>query len=206
MKTIDFESISSSKAYHWMVNVIVPRPIAWVGTVSASGNFNLAPFSFFTGVCSNPPTLLFCPVLHPDGREKDTLRNIRETRCFTVNSASVDHIDHVHQSSEVFPPEVSEFEKTNLTPIPSLHIAAPRLAEASVQLECTLQQIIDISPVQPGVGAGSIVIGTIRCLHVNELILEQERISIEKLNPLARIGGPLYSNLGEILKPKLEQP
>ena len=99
MIEVDFARITTSEAYKLQIGSIVPRPIAWVSSVSSAGSTNLAPFSYFNGICSNPPALLFCPVNHSDGREKDTLRNIRETGEFVVNVATEDLVHAMNQTS-----------------------------------------------------------------------------------------------------------
>ena len=186
---IDFTRITSAEAYKLQIGSIVPRPIAWVSTVNAQGLHNLAPFSYFNGICSNPPALLFCPVNHPDGREKDTLRNIRETGEFVVNIATEDLIVPMNQSSGDYPPGRSEFAAAGVTPVAGTVVKAPRVAESPVQFECRLLQIVDVGR---GGNAGHVVIGRIVYGHVAPAVYRDGRILLEELKPLARYAGATY--------------
>src|SRR3954454_3554964 len=106
--------------YRHLISAITPRPIAWVSTVNADGQPNLAPFSFFNGVCPNPPTVLFCPTNTRDGRRKDTVRNVEATHEFVVNVVPFAVAERMNATSAEYPPEVSEFAACGLTPVPSL--------------------------------------------------------------------------------------
>jgi flavin reductase (DIM6/NTAB) family NADH-FMN oxidoreductase RutF len=112
--------------YKHMVSLITPRPIAWVSTINADGQTNLAPFSFFNGVCPNPPTILFCPTNTRHGHKKDTLRNIESTREFVVNVVPDAIREKMNATSEEFPPEISEFDACDLAPVPSIKVKPPR--------------------------------------------------------------------------------
>src|SRR5215470_13794638 len=130
--------------YKLMVGVIVPRPIAFVSTISADGIRNLAPFSFFTGISANPPVICFSPMIRgSDGARKDTLRNIEVTKEFVVNVVSEGFAEKMNICSAEFPPEVDEFEMSGLTPVPSDLVKPPRVKESCINLECRLVQIVD---------------------------------------------------------------
>ncbi len=177
--------------YKLMIGSIVPRPIAFVSTISADGVLNLAPFSFFTGVSANPPTICFCPVRRAsDGQRKDTLRNIQDVGEFVVNIVSEDFAAQMNACSADFPPEVNEFEISGLTPIPSDLVKPPRVKESRVQMECRLLQIVEISD-QP-LGA-SIVIGRILRFHVDDGLFQDFRIDPDELRAIGRMGGPTYA-------------
>ncbi|MFQ6604933.1 MAG: flavin reductase family protein [Fidelibacterota bacterium] len=177
--------------YKLMIGSIVPRPIAFVSTVSRAGISNLAPFSFFNGVCSNPPTVAFAPVRRSsDGKQKDTLVNIRETGEFVINIPGEDILTELVETAREFPPEINEFEAAGLTPIPSLKIGAPRVDEAKISMECTLQQIIEIG--DGSAGSGFLVLGTIVTYHIADEIYDQGRILLEKLRPVGRLAGNGY--------------
>ena len=115
--------------YKLMIGSIVPRPIAFVSTVDKSGNRNLAPFSFFNGVCSRPPVVLFSSVIRKDGRHKDTLNNVEATKEFVVNIVSEDFADRMNMCSADVPPEVDEFQLSGLTPVASDTVLPPRVGE-----------------------------------------------------------------------------
>jgi len=191
MLSFDPQEHRPSDIYKLMVGSILPRPIAFVSTVDPAGIRNLAPFSFFTAVCSNPPTVLFCPAVRSSNAgQKDTLRNIVATQEFVVNVVSEEIAAQMNQTAAEVPPEVDEFELSGLTPIASFDVTPPRVAESPVQMECRLRQIVTIND-QPG--GGSIVIGEIVRFHVREDLLHDFRIDPDKLKTVGRMGGPTYS-------------
>src|SRR5579871_5090661 len=145
MLSIDPSGHAPHQIYKLMSGIIVPRPIALVSTVDAEGVPNVAPFSFFSGVGSNPPTLLFCPVLRAPGSEdssprKDTLRNVEATGEFVVNVVNESLADAANTAAAEVPPHVDEFKLAGLTPLPSVSIRAPRVAESPAHMECKLLQ------------------------------------------------------------------
>jgi flavin reductase (DIM6/NTAB) family NADH-FMN oxidoreductase RutF len=192
--------------YKLMIGSIVPRPIAFVSTVSRDGIFNLAPFSFFNGVCSNPPTILFTISVPNDHEKKDTLVNIETTKEFVVNIVSEEFANELNACSADYPPEVDEFAISGLTPIPSDLIKPPRVKESKISMECKLIQIVQINPQQPG--GGNIVIGEVLRFHVNDELTSNFRIDADKLNAIGRMGGPTYCRTKDrfdIDRPKLDK-
>jgi flavin reductase (DIM6/NTAB) family NADH-FMN oxidoreductase RutF len=174
--------------YKLMIGSILPRPIAFVSTKSKDGIDNLAPFSFFNGVCSNPPTISFCPVRKgTDGEIKDTLRNIQDTGVFALNIVSESFATEMVSTATEFPPEVSEFEESGLSPIPCQNIDVMRVGESKITFECELNQIIEIGDGSPG--SGFLVLGTIVLFHVSDDLYENGRIDLEKLQPIGRLAG-----------------
>src|ERR1700739_4459237 len=154
MRRLDPAGQPRRQSYKLMTGIIVPRPIALVSTVDAAGNANLAPFSFFAGVGSAPPTVLFCPALRPAGTEKagqrkDTLRNVEETRQFVINIVSEAIAAQTNMPSAEVGPEVDEFKLSGLTPLASEVVRAPRVAESPAQMECKLIQVIYIGDQPP---------------------------------------------------------
>lgn len=194
--TIDISTLSVAEAYKLIIGAIVPRPIAWISTVSAAGQTNLAPFSFFNGICSNPPSLLFCPVNHPDGREKDTLRNIRNIKQFVVNIASESLAQAMNQTSGNYPPEITEFKAVGLTEGKSVTIAPPRVVESPINIECELIQIVPVGPGGPG--SGCVVIGKILYMHINSHAYKDGKILVDQIKPIARLAGIDYCPVREI--------
>lgn len=177
--------------YKLMIGSIVPRPIAFVSTISRDGIFNLAPFSFFNGVCANPPIICFSPVVRAsDGLKKDTLRNIQDLGEFVVNIVSEDFASQMNMCSAEFPPDVSEFEISGLIPVPSDLVKPPRVEESRIQMECRLFQIVEISD-QP-LGA-SLVLGRVLRFHINDELFDDFRIDPDKLRAIGRMGGPTYA-------------
>jgi flavin reductase (DIM6/NTAB) family NADH-FMN oxidoreductase RutF len=191
---IDFRRISTGEAYKLQIGSIVPRPIAWVSTISAQGLPNLAPFSYFNGICSNPPALLFCPVNHPDGREKDTLRNIRETGDFVVNIATEELVGAVNQTAAEYSADVNEFSAGGVTAVASMLVKSPRVVESPIQFECRLLQVVDVGS---GGNSGHIVIGQIVYGHFAPTVYSNGKIQLEALKPLARLAGTTYGPVRE---------
>ena len=188
---IDPRSSDPRNVYKLMVGAIVPRPIAFVSTLSAAGVRNLAPFSFFTGISANPPVICFSPMVRgSDGEQKDTLKNIRETREFVVNVVSEEFAERMNVCSGEYPPEVDEFELSGLTPVPSDCVKPPRVRESHIQMECRLFQIVDVSRRPLG---GSIVLGEVLRFHVDEALFDNFKIDSDKLAPIGRMGGPTYT-------------
>ena len=195
---IDPNSISQPERYKLLIGCIVPRPIAFVSTISPDGaSVNLAPFSFFNGVGSNPMTLLFCPANKPDGSEKDTLRNCKPVSDggvgqFVVNAAVDRYARAVAAASEPLPYGESEFALTGLTPAPSRVVKPPRVAESPVAFECETVQVVRTNPGAPA--GGNIVIG--RVVHVfvrDDLINERFHIDPARLDAIGRMGGLGYT-------------
>ncbi len=194
--------------YKLMIGAIVPRPIAFVSTISTNGVPNLAPFSYFTACSSNPPCVCFSPTGRgPDFPSKDTLRNVRETGEFVVNIVSEEFAAQMNACAADFPPEVDEFEVSGLTPVASVKVRPSRVAESHFQMECKVQQIITVSD-KPG--GGSLVIGEVVLFHVDEAILVNTsdvfKIDPDRLLAVGRMGGPTYARTRDrfdLARPKL---
>ncbi len=177
-----------------MIGSIVPRPIAFVSTTNGNGQLNLAPFSYFNGVCSQPPTILFCPARRGyDGKTKDTLNNIRETNEFVVNIVSEEFAEQMVATSTDFVPEVNEFEISKLTPEACQRVAPPKVAEAKISYECQLNQIVPVGNAGPG--GGFVVIGTVVLFHIDDNVYKDGYIILENLNPIGRLAGNTYTRL-----------
>ena len=188
---IDPEVQTFSNNHKLMIGSIVPRPIALVSTCSPDDILNLAPFSYFNGVCSNPPTIMFAPARRGyDGKTKDTLNNIQNTNEFVVNIVSEDFAEKMVACSTDFEPEIDEFEVSGLTPSPCQKIKPPLVKEAQVSYECKLNRIIPIGDESPG--SGFIVIGTIVLFHIADDVYENGKINLEKLRPVGRLAGNNY--------------
>jgi flavin reductase (DIM6/NTAB) family NADH-FMN oxidoreductase RutF len=192
--SLDPAKIEPRQAYKLMTGIIVPRPVALVSTIDANGVPNLAPFSFFTGVGSNPPTVLFCPVVRshsiaagalPDLR-KDTLRNVEETGEFVINVVSEAIAAAANQTAAEVPPEVDEFVLSGLTPLASEVVRPARVAESPAQMECKLLQVIYTNR-EPG--GGVVVLGEIVRFHVRKDLVEDFRVDPAGLDAVGRMAG-----------------
>lgn len=201
-RNIDPNSLSTADRYKLLIGGVVPRPIAFVSTVSPSGAHNLAPYSFFNGVGSDPMSLLFCPANNPDGSDKDTLRNCepREeggTGQFVVNIASERYIRAVAAAGEALPYGASEFDIVGLTPAASAVVAPPRVAESPLAYECETVQVVRTNPGAPG--GGNVVIGRVVSVHVADetLINERHHVDADRLAAIGRMGGAAYCRTGD---------
>ncbi|MFQ6616621.1 MAG: flavin reductase family protein [Fidelibacterota bacterium] len=196
---IDPKERPFSDIHKLMIGSILPRPIAFVSTISAQGIVNLAPFSYFNGVCSNPPTVMFAPSRRGyDGKTKDTLNNIQETEEFVVNIVSEDFAEQMVRCSTDYDPQVNEFDISGLTPVSSDRVAPPRVGESRVNFECKLQQVVPVGDGSPG--SGFVVIGTIILIHVDDRVYEDGHINLEALRPLGRLAGHRYVRVTDVLE------
>ena len=192
---LDFSALATREAYQWMISTILPRPIAWVSTISAEGITNLAPFSFFQGVTANPPTLMFVPVNNRQGAKKDTVRNIESVPEFVVNLVSFRLAEQMNATSALLPYGESEFEKFGVVPTPSDLVRPPRVAEAPVSFECRLLQIVNIGE---GPLAANVIFGSILVAHVRDDVLGADgKPDAGKLDLIGRLGGEAYTTTRE---------
>ena len=192
---LDPQTLGTREMYEWMITTIIPRPIAWVSTISPDGVTNLAPFSFFQGVCARPPTLLFCPANDRRGNPKDTLRNVRETGEFVVNLVSSAQVEAMNATAATLPYGESEFSRFGVGQLPSLRIRPPRVAGSPVSFECELDRIIAVGE---GPVAGHVVLGQIVQFHVADEVLGPDgKPDPERLGLVGRLGRDEYMSLGE---------
>ncbi len=191
MRTIKPESTPSAELYGFLTGAIAPRPIAFVSTVNEKGVANLAPYSFFNMFSSAPPILVFSSNRRTrDNNTKDTLHNVQSTRETVINMVSWPIVRQMALTSVEFPPEVSEFEKSGLTPLPSEVVKPFRVKESLVQLECKVNDIITLG--HEG-GAGHLIINEIVRIHVDESILDKHgKILPHKIDLMGRLGRAYY--------------
>ena len=207
MLSIDPAQHQHREIYKLMTGIIVPRPIALVSTVDEAGNSNLAPFSFFAGVGSAPPTVLFCPALRggaapQSGQRKDTLRNVEATREFVINIVNEAIADQANATSAEVPPEVDEFQLSALTAVPSEVVKPPRVAESPAQMECKLLQVIYTGD-QPA--SGVVVLGEIVRFHIRHDLFDDFRIDPAGLDAVGRMAGNTWVRTRdriELIRPK----
>ncbi|KAA3610213.1 MAG: flavin reductase family protein [Calditrichaeota bacterium] len=193
---IDPKKQTFKENYKLMIGSILPRPIAFVSTVSHDGIHNLAPFSFFTGITSEPPTVCFSPTRRgTDGEAKDTLKNIESTGEFVINIVNESIVEQMNETATEFPPDVDEFQKSGLTAIGAKIVKAPLVNESPISFECKKLQVIEIGEAKAG--GGFLVIGEIVMFHIKDALLENGRIKTDLLNPIGRLAGAEYTKLGE---------
>ncbi len=200
--SLSVADLTTNERYKLLIGSIVPRPIAWVTTVGADGTTNLAPFSFFNGLSSNPMCLMISVNYQPDGGLKDTARNILETKEFVVHQSPVSAIEQVHGSAAAMDYSVSEIEALGLRTLPSDVVRPPRIADSPIHMECTLHDKLEIGE---GSGGTIVFVGEVVRIHIQSHALENGRVLLDRIDPVARMGGPTYMKIGEtfeISKPK----
>ncbi|MDB6167731.1 MAG: flavin reductase [Verrucomicrobia bacterium] len=199
---LDFSTLAPRDAYQWMIGTILPRPIAWVSSISADGRANLAPFSFFQGITANPPTLMFVPVNNRQGGKKDTVRNIEEVPEFVVNLVPHRLAEKMNATSALLPYGESEFETFGIAATASDRVRPPRVAEAPVAFECRLHQIVNIGE---GPLAANVIFGRILAAHIHDGVLGSDgRPDARKLDLVGRLGGEAYTTTRDTFH--LERP
>ena len=190
------QELAYQDRYKLLIGAIVPRPIAWVSSMDKAGNLNLAPFSYFTAVSSDPMTLLFSVGWsEARGRMKDTLHNIRDVPEFVINITDETTKEAMNLTATEFEADRNEFEWAGVTPKPSTTIQVPRVAEAPIAFECKLQQIV---VVKEGPGGGAAVFGEVQAVHVRGDVVENGRILPEKLQPIGRLAGSTYAHINDL--------
>lgn len=188
---LDFTRLAPRDAYQWMTATILPRPIAWVSTISADGRTNLAPFSFFQGICANPPTLMFVPVNNRQGVKKDTVRNIEAVPEFVVNLVPHALAEQMNATAALLPYGESEFEKFGIAATPSSQVRPPRVAAAPVAFECRLDRFVHVGE---GPLAANVVFGRILAAHIRDDVLGANgKPDAAKLDLVGRLGGEAYT-------------
>ena len=188
---IDPKAIASRDVYRLLIGGVLPRPIAWVSTIAPDGTPSLAPFSFFTVVCENPPTLCVVPARRgSDGGRKDTLVNIEATGEFVVNIVGETLADAMNLSAAAVGPEVDEFALAGLETTPSVVVRPPRVTLSPVAYECQLDRIVHVGGEVPG--AGSLVLGTVVRIHVADEAWDNGRILTDVARQIGRGSGDDY--------------
>lgn len=194
MLSIDPTQQTERENYKLLVGTVIPRPIAFVTSMSADGLVNAAPFSYFNIVSSDPP-LLSVSVQSRAGVLKDTARNTIEAGEFVIHVVDESNVAEVNKTAASLPPEESEIDLTGLTLIPSEVVKVPSVEQAKVRFECQLEQAVEL-------GGTRLLIGKVVRFHIDESIYENGRINPEALKPVSRLAGTNYAKLGEIFSMK----
>jgi flavin reductase (DIM6/NTAB) family NADH-FMN oxidoreductase RutF len=187
------KDLETEASYRLITGIVVPRPIAWVTTLAANGGVNLAPFSMFTSVAPKPP-LMAISVGRNAGVYKDTARNILSREEYVIHIADFPHLEALHHSSTEYPPDVSEVEAAGLATVASDEIAVPRLRDAPVAMECRFRNCIEF-----GFTKSRLIVGEVVVFHFRDGLVRNGKIATADLDPIARLGGPTYARLGEIV-------
>jgi flavin reductase (DIM6/NTAB) family NADH-FMN oxidoreductase RutF len=202
---VDPATLSADAAYAWQAATILPRPIAWTSTLNEDGSANLAPFSFFTGVSSDPPTCLICVSRRrrqSDGTRppKDTWRNIERTGEYVIHVVDDALAAQMNATSREFPYGTDEIAEVGLTKVASDRVAPPRIVEAPVAMECRLERIVEV-----GRAGTAVIIGEILLWHVRDELVVGGRLDLGRLDAIGRMGGPTYTRTRDrfdLVRPK----
>jgi flavin reductase (DIM6/NTAB) family NADH-FMN oxidoreductase RutF len=196
---IKLDDLSTPQTYFTMTQAVIPRPIAWILSENEDASFNLAPFSYFNAVCSDPPLVMVSIGLQEDGSKKDSLRNIRQRSQYVIHIASSDQLPELNQSSATLPPGESEVLASNLqtTPVEGFHM--PRLSDCKIALMCERYQIQTIG----NNNQQSLLFGEIREIYVDDSCVEindQGRLKIlaDQVQPLSRLGASQFASFGDV--------
>jgi flavin reductase (DIM6/NTAB) family NADH-FMN oxidoreductase RutF len=188
---LDFSTLEPLERYRWLASTVTPRPIAWVSSQSAAGVSNLAPFSFFTVISDDPPTLMVNVNHRADGSLKDTLLNVQASGELVIQLVDFKQAEAMNASSAMLPYGISEFEQCGIASMPSQRIAPPRVAGAAVAFECRVAQIQAYPADKPNC---HLIIAEVLLAHIDDAVLnEQGRIDAGKLDLIGRLGGAAYT-------------
>lgn len=197
---IDFDQLTPSQRYFQTIQTLVPRPIAWVLSQHENGKFNLAPFSYFSAICSDPALIMISVGKKAPGEEKDTRANIEARKQFVVHIPSMEELGAMNASSATLPAGASEIEALELETLPFEGFPLPRLKSARVAFGCELHALHEI-----GNGGQAVIYGEIKCLWLDDAIVEtgpEGRIKVDatRLDPVARLGANEYASLDEVIR------
>jgi len=199
-KFVDTAAADPMKLYALMISGIVPRPVAFVSSISESGVENLAPFSWFNMVTFAPPTISIS-VAHTPAGLKDTARNIMTTKEFTVNIISHPWVENANSTSIDTPADVSEWPLSGLTKEASTKVTPPRVKESAFSMECVLFQAHEIVNPATGKASCTLILGLVKGIHVRKDVLnERELVDPTKLNAVGRLGDITYSRQGDLFR------
>jgi len=190
---VEMSNMDRSLAYKILTGIVVPRPIAFVSTLSPTGIQNCAPFSFFNVVSTDPP-MVGITVARRGKEKKDTIVNAEHTGDFVVNVTVGSIAEKMNLAATDFPGDVSEFEEVGLTAIPSRLVKAPRIAESPVNMECVLDSVLPFG----GDHISDFLIGRVVAIHYADgLVDDKYRMDFSALNPVGRLAGMSYCHVRE---------
>lgn len=190
MQTLNPRTMSERENYLLLTGSVIPRPIAFVTSISQDGTLNGAPFSYFNIVSAEPP-LISLSVQHDQGKSKDTARNILEKKEFVIHIVDEANVEKINMTAARLQPHESEITLAGLTDIPSTIVTVPSVKEAKIRLECVLERSVSLE-------STDLLIGRVVQYHVDENIYSNGRIDAEKLAAVSRLAGSQYAKIGEL--------
>lgn len=197
--SIEPDAMSEREIYKFLIGSIIPRPIAFVTTISKDGILNGAPFSYFNIVSSNPP-MISLSIQRSAGKQKDTARNIIESKQFVVHIVDEHNVEKINKTAASLPANQSEIELANLTPVESVKVSVPGVKEAKIRMECSLEHSLELGGSDsPGC---DLIIGKVVQFHIEQDIYKHGRIDPHGLSAVSRLAGNDYAKIGEIFEVK----
>jgi len=201
MLSIDPLALCERENYKLLIGSIIPRPIAFVTSLSEEGVLNGAPFSYFNIVSSNPP-LISLSIQRSGGKQKDTARNILHSKEFVIHVVDDENVQKINETAATLPPDESEIELSQLIPVNSVKVAVPGIEEAKIRFECTLEQSLELGGGDaPGC---DLIIGRIVHLHIDPAVYQEGKIDPRALGAVSRLAGINYAKIGDIFS--IERP
>ncbi|MFS8602548.1 flavin reductase family protein [Priestia megaterium] len=201
MLSIDPSTNTERENYKFLIGSIIPRPIAFVTTLSKGGTLNGAPFSYFNIVSSNPP-MISLAIQRKEGKPKDTTRNIMDLKEFVVHIVDEENVEKINITAANLPPEQSEIELAKLNSVNSEKVSVPGVKEAKIRMECTLEHVIALGDDEsPG---SDLIIGKVVQFHIKDELYENGRVNHEGLGAVSRLAGHNYAKIGEVFS--IERP
>jgi flavin reductase (DIM6/NTAB) family NADH-FMN oxidoreductase RutF len=185
----DFSQLTAHERYKLLIGAVIPRPIALITTVGRDGRANAGPFSFFNVLTHDPAIVAVGVENYPDGRFKDTARNIRETEEFTIHICDSALVDQMEICAIKFGPETDELQEAGLATVPGRHVGSPRIVKAPAALECKRMMTLEVGP------AREIILGKVVGIFVREGLVDDETLHIDQIgmDAVGRLGGHLYA-------------
>lgn len=199
MLAIDLSNNTERENYKLLIGSVIPRPIAFVTTLSEGDILNGAPFSYFNIVSSNPP-MISLSIQRSAGRQKDTARNIIENKEFVVHIVDEQNVEKVNMTAANLPTSQSEVQLAGLTPVESLKVSVPGVKEAKIRMECVLEHSLELG--DSGSVGTDFIIGRVVQFHIENEIYENGRIDPKGLAAVSRLAGADYAKIGEIFELK----
>lgn len=197
---IDLAKLAPDHVYIQMIQTLIPRPIAWVVTENEGGSLNLAPFSYFNAVCSDPPLVMISVGKKPDGSHKDTRVNIEERSRFVIHIPHREQAAVLTQTSATRPYGVSELEEVGLATVPFEGFGLPRLADCRIAFACERHEIREIGGVPQ-----TLILGLVKQIYVDDAVTVTDakgrmKVDATRVDPLARLGASEYATFGEVVR------
>lgn len=192
-----YDAVANTHGLQWdpFKALVSPRPIGWISTVGKSGVVNLAPYSFFNAVSTDPHFVMFS-----SGGRKDSQRNAEETGEFVCSLATYDLRDAMNRTSQHVGPDVDEMALAGLSPAPSTLVAPPRVAESPVAFECKYWRTVDLPGPDGGPGTHAIVLGQVVGVHIDDTVIADGKVDVTRLKPIARLGYGDYAVIDEVFE------